>query len=41
MGSNGYGLDGNNYDNSGMVYDVLVAIIICLVVAAIICWALS
>lgn len=39
MGNNPYNIGGDNQDNSGMVWDVVSAIIICLVLALVICWA--
>lgn len=39
--SNPYNIGGDNYDNSGLAWDVLVAVIICLIVVEIIKWTTS
>ena len=39
MGSNPYNIGGDNQDNSGMAWDVLTTIIICLALALVVCLA--
>lgn len=36
-----YNIGGDNIDNSGLVWDVVKAVVICLAVAALLCWATS
>ena len=41
MGRNPYNIGGNNHDNSGMVWDVVSVVVICLALALLYCFATS
>ena len=41
MGRNPYNIGGNNHDNSGMIWDVVSVVVICLALALLYCFATS
>lgn len=41
MGRKRYNIGGDNIDNSGMIWDIVRALLLCLAVAALLCWATS
>ena len=41
MGRKRYNIGGDNIDNSGMIWDIVRALILCLAGAALLCWATS